>query len=156
KARWEQQTKARNIMATPAIVRIKDKLQLIHFAGGVQGLDPATGKLLWSCKAPTSQSSPVIGGGMLYADAGRGGQKGVAIDPTGSGDVSKTNVKWEARIEGAAASSAIIVDGRIYRVSNNDMIKCLALDTGDLVYAEKAPRISPSASPIATPEGRIY
>src|SRR5205823_5930800 len=107
KVKWEQKIKQRNTMATPALIKIQAKIQLIHHSGGIQGMDPATGNILWSCKAPTSQSSPVHGAGLLYADAGRGGQTGAAIDPTGKGDVSKTHVKWQTRVEGVAGSSAI-------------------------------------------------
>lgn len=156
KVKWEQQTKFRNTMATPALIRIKDKLQLIHYAGGIQGLDPATGELLWSCKAPSAQSSPVYGNGLLYADAGRGGQKGAAIDPTGAGDVSKTHVKWENRVEGVAGSTAIAVGDRVYRSSGNHFIRVWSMKDGELLHEEKAPGITPSASPIATPDGRIY
>jgi outer membrane protein assembly factor BamB len=156
KVRWEQRTKQRNTMSTPALIRIQDKIQLIHYAGGIQGLDPQSGELLWSCRAPTSQSSPVYGSGLLYADAGRGGQKGAAVDPTGKGDVTKTHVKWETRVEGVAGSSAIIVDGHIYRSSGQDFLRCWALASGELVNEIKTPRISPSASPIATADGRIY
>jgi len=156
KVKWEQQTKKRNTMATPALIRIQDRLQLIHYAGGIQGIDPATGEVLWSCRAPSSQSSPVYGSGLLYADAGRGGQIGAAVDPTGKGDVSKTHVKWETRVEGVAGSSAIIVGDHVYRSSGQGFIRCWALATGELVHEEKTPRITPSDSPIATADGRIY
>jgi outer membrane protein assembly factor BamB len=156
KVKWEQKTKSRNTHSTPVLLRIQDRLQLIHFAGGIQSLDPKTGDLLWSCRAPTSQSSPVYGSGLLYADAGRGGQKGVAVDPTGAGDVSKTHVKWETRVEGVASSSAIIVDGRVYRSSGQEFIRSWSLADGELVQETKAPRLTPSASPIATPDARIY
>jgi len=156
KLKWEQKTKQRNQMATPALIRIQDRLQLIHYAAGIQGLDPATGEQIWTCRAPTSQSSPVYGKGLLYADAGRGGQKGAAIDPTGKGDVSKTHVKWEVRVEGVAGSSAIIVDDHVYRSSGERYIRCWSLADGELAGELKAPGLSPSSSPIATPDGRIY
>jgi len=156
KVKWEQKIKQRNTMSTPALIRIQDKLQLIHYAGGIQGIDPATGNILWSCKAPTSQSSPVFGGGLLYADHGRGGQLGAAVDPTGKGDVSKTHVKWETRVEGVSGSSAIIVGGHVYRSSGNNFIRCWSLSDGELTHEEKAPRLTPSASPIATADERIY
>lgn len=157
KLKWEQEIKQRNTMATPLLIRVAGKEQLIHFAGGALGIEPATGKVLWSCgKAPTSQSSPVFGGGLIFADAGRGGQRGAAIDPTGSGDVSKTHIKWESRIEGMAGSSAVIVDNLVYRCSGQDYIRSWSLADGELAHEEKAPRISPSASPIACPDGRIY
>jgi outer membrane protein assembly factor BamB len=156
KIKWEQKTKQRNAMATPALIRIQDRLQLIHYAGGIQGLDPATGELLWSCRAPTSQASPAYGDGLLYADHGRGGQQGFAVDATGKGDVSKTHVKWQIRVECPAGSSAIVVDKHVYRITGQDYVKCWSMDTGELVNEVKTSRITPSASPIATPDGRLY
>jgi outer membrane protein assembly factor BamB len=157
KVRWEQTTKVRNIMATPALVTIQGKLQLIHNAGGIQGLDPATGDLLWYCQAQSSHSSPVFGGGLLYVDSGHGGSgNGTAIDPNGQGNVTKTHIKWQTKVAGAAGTSAIIVGDYLYRIGNPDVIQCLKVATGELVYKERTPGITPSASPIATPDGRIY
>ena len=54
KLKWEQKTRDRNRMATPALIRIGERTQLIHYAGGIQSLDPATGELIWSCRGVTS------------------------------------------------------------------------------------------------------
>jgi outer membrane protein assembly factor BamB len=159
KVKWEQTTKQRNTMATPALIRVGDRLQLIHYAGGIQSSDPATGDVLWFCKnVQTSQASPVHGNGLLYADHGRGGQTGSAVDPTGKGDVSKTHVKWQVRVDGdgVAGSSGIIVGDHIYRGGGHDFIRCWSLANGELANEVKAARLTPSASPIATPDGRIY
>jgi outer membrane protein assembly factor BamB len=156
KVKWEQKTKEKNTMSTPTVLNIRGKTQLIRYGSGIQGLDPASGELLWSCRAPVSQSSPAYGSGLLYADVGRGGQLGVAVDATGTGDVSKTHVKWQAKISSPAGSSAIIIGDYVYRIANPGLIKCLALATGEVVYEERTPNITPSASPIATPDGRIY
>jgi len=158
KVKWEQKTRDRNRMATPALIRVGDRTQLIHYAGGIQSLDPATGELLWFCRGVTSgQSSPVFASGLLYADAGRGGQYGNAVDATGKGDVSKTHVKWKKdKIVTNAGSSAVLVGDYIYRSGGSEEISCRELATGELVYAEKAPKISPSASPIACADGRIF
>jgi outer membrane protein assembly factor BamB len=157
KLRWEQKSRDRNSMASPALIRIGDKTQLIHFAGGIQALDPATGELLWFCRGVTSsQSSPVFGSGLLYTDAGRGGQFCNAVDATGKGEVTKTHVKWQAKTATAAGSSAIIVGAQVYRSCDPGLIRCRDLTTGETLYEERTPRISPSASPIASPDGRIY
>jgi outer membrane protein assembly factor BamB len=157
KLKWEQKTRDHNRMSTPALIRIGDRTQLIHYAGGIQGLDPATGDLLWFCRGvTTSQSSPVFGDGLLYGDAGRGGDSCQAVDPTGKGDVSKSHVKWRAKVATAAGNTAIVVGRRVYRSSDPGMIKCRDLATGEMVYEERTPRISPSASPIGCPDGRIY
>src|SRR5262249_6743572 len=152
----------RNTMSTPALIRIQDKTQLIYHAGGIRGIDPATGDVLWWCLAPTSLSSPVYGGGLLYADESAAGAKGAAIDPTGKGDVSRTHVKWQTRIGSASGSSGIIVGGHVYRLMgrgggwNSSAIGCWALETGALVHEEEKLEITSSASPVATGDGRIY
>ena len=132
KVKWEQTTRDRNVMPTPVLVRIGGKPQLIHYAGGVQGLKPATGELLWFCKGQSvSWASPVFGNGLLYVDEGRGGKTGSAIDPTGSGDVSKTHVKWKTDVKGPAGSSAIIVGDYLYRIGDQGNLRCWKAATGE-------------------------
>ena len=157
KVKWEQQSRDKNRMATPALVRVHDRVQLIHYAGGIQALDPATGDLLWWCRGVTSgQSSPVFASGLLYTDAGRGGPFANAVDATGTGDVSKTHVKWKAKATTAAGSSAIVVGDYVYRACDPGLIRCCELATGEVVYEQRTPKICPGASPIACPDGRIY
>jgi outer membrane protein assembly factor BamB len=156
KLKWEQKGRDHNRMATPAVLRIGGRPQLIHLAGGVQGIDPDTGELLWSCRAPAGLSSPVFGGGLVYTDSGRGGLTGAAVDPTGKGDVSKTHVKWQVKVTAPAGSSGIAVGQHLYRACNNELLRCWELATGTLVYEKRLPRLSPSTSPIATADGRIY
>lgn len=154
--RWEQKGRQQNRMATPTILNINGRPQLIHMAGGMQGIDPDTGEVVWSCRAPSSQSSPVFGDGLIYTDAGRGGKGGAAIDPTGKGDVSKTHVKWEIKVTAPAGSSGIVVGRYLYRACNNDILRCWEMASGEQVYEERLTKISPSTSPIATADGRIY
>ena len=157
KLKWEQNSRDRNTMSTPALVKIGGKTQLIHYAGGVQGIDPATGETLWFCRGvPVSWSSPAYGSGLLYADEGRGGKTGAAIDPTGTDDVSKTHVKWKIDVKGAAGTSPIIAGDYLYRISDPGFIRCWKVKDGEEVYEEQTQRITPSASPIATADGRIY
>jgi outer membrane protein assembly factor BamB len=155
---WEQKTNRRNTMSTPAVVRVGGKVQLIHHNGSIEGLDPTTGDVLWSCRGvPTSQASPVFGDGLLFADEGGGGQAGgAAVDPTGTGDVSKSHVKWQAKYPAPGGSSGIAVGKYLYRACNNDVLRCWEMATGKLMYEERLAGVSPSASPIATRDGRVY
>jgi outer membrane protein assembly factor BamB len=156
KLKWEQKGKESNRMATPALLRIGGRLQLIHMAGGIQGLNPDTGEVLWFCRAPSGQSSPVFGEGLIYTDAGRGGRTGAAVDPVGKGDVSKTNVKWQIEVTAPAGSSGIVVGPYLYRACDGEILRCWEMATGELIYEKRVPRISPSTCPIATGDGRIY
>jgi outer membrane protein assembly factor BamB len=157
KLKWEQKGKESNRMATPALVRIAGRLQLIHMAGGVQGLDPDTGEVLWFCRGvPGGQSSPVFGEGLIYTDSGRGGREGFAVDPTGKGDVSKTHVKWQIEVTAPAGSTGIVVGPHLYRACEGDILRCWEMASGELLYEKRLPRIPPGASPVATADGRIY
>jgi outer membrane protein assembly factor BamB len=166
KLKWQQNTPVRNGMSTPLLIRVGDQAQLIHFAGGIQGLNPDTGELLWSCRvavdrAPQhSWASPVFGAGILYVDAGTetpdGPPVGAAVDPTGKGDVTKTHIKWQTKVPPADGASAIIVGDYLYRVCKPGVLRCWRLATGQLVYDERLPGIDTIASPIATADGRIY
>jgi outer membrane protein assembly factor BamB len=157
KVKWQQQSRDRNTMSTPALIRIKGSMQLIHYAGGIQALDPGTGELIWFCRGVTSgQSSPMFASGLLYTDAGRGGQFANVVDATGTADVSKTHVKWKAKASTAAGSSAIVIGDYIYRSCDPGLIRCRELATGEIIYEERTAKICPGASPIACPDGRIY
>src|SRR5204863_583151 len=102
--------------------------------------------------------SPVYGGGLVYCDSGRCalGGPGVAVDPTGSGDVTKTHGKWTIPQVPEGFSSPIIVGDYLYRVHNPGILKCWELATGKQVYAERLEGVATSPSPIATPDGRLY
>ncbi len=155
--RWEE--KRPNVAfahSTPAIVTVRGKPQmLVSASNAIQGVDPATGKILWWCAAPGDASSPAFGGGLVFSDSGRGG-KAVCVDPAGEGDVSKTHLKWTFPQIPEGLSSAIIVGDFVFRTHNPETLRCIRLSTGEPVFTERLPGVSTWASPIATPDGHIY
>jgi len=148
--------------STPVITRVNGQDQMIVVASamgrtsdGIQSFDPADGKRLWWCVGAGDAASPVVGAGIVYADNGRGGP-GVAVDPTGSGDVAKTHLKWTSRDAVGIVGSPVIVGDLIYRMRSNS-VKCVRADTGALVQAINTnAKVSDWASPIADPRGYIY
>jgi len=155
--KWEVKRPKQNFShSTPVLVKIKDKPQLLVAASNaLQGVDPANGKILWWCDAAGDTVSPVYGGGLVYCDSGRGG-RGIAVDPTGTDDVTKTHLKWNVAQVPEGFSSPVIVGDYVYRVHNPGILKCWKLDTGDEVINERLNGISTASSPITTPDGRIY
>lgn len=162
KVKWEQAMDPKkpmptNTHSTPALIRINGKMQLIHYAGGVQSFDPATGELLWYCRGiPSSWASPAFGKGLLYVDEGRGGKFGNAVDASGMGDVSKTHVKWKTDVTGAAGTSSVVVGDYLYRICDQGLVRCWNLGSGEVEFEKQLKNITPSASPIVTADGRIY
>ena len=99
--------------------------------------------------------SPVYGSGVVYVDSGRGGP-GLAIDPTGEGDVSKTHLKWKVAQVSEGFSSPVVFGGRLYRLHRPGLLTCRDLATGREVFSERLPGLSVTVSPFVTPDGRIW
>jgi outer membrane protein assembly factor BamB len=155
--RWERKRPAVSFShSTPVLVRVGGKPQLLVAASNaVQGVDPADGRVVWWCAAAGDTVSPVYGGGLVYCDSGRGGP-GVAVAPTGTGNVTATLRKWQTARVPEGFSSPVIVGEYLYRLCNPETLKCWKLATGAEVYARRLAGVSTAASPFTTPEGRIY
>src|SRR5262249_26264484 len=142
--------------STPVLATIGGKTQVLASASNaIQGIGPATGKVLWSCEAKGDTVSPVLGGGLVYCDSGRGGP-GFAVDPTGSGDVTKTHLKWKLAQVPEGYSSPVVVGDYLYRLHSPDVLKCVKLSSGEVVFSERLAGVSTASSPVATTDGRIY
>jgi outer membrane protein assembly factor BamB len=155
--KWEQKrTGMKSTNSSPVLMRVKDRPQMVVASGGaLQGIDPADGKVLWWCgKDGGYWTSFTCGSGLVYTDSGGG--RGLAVDPTGAGDVAKTHVKWQINKVPEGLGCPLIVDDFVYRVHKPGMIKCWKLSTGELLFDERLEGVSFLASPIATGDGRIY
>jgi outer membrane protein assembly factor BamB len=145
--------------STPVIAQVGGRTQLlVAGSNAVEGLDPASGERLWWCSSAKrigDTPSVVLSGNVLFSDSGRGGP-GMAVDPTGQGDVTKTHLKWSISNIPEGFSSPVIVGEYLYRLCNPGVLKCWDLASGKQVYAERLEGVSSSSSPITTPDGRIY
>jgi outer membrane protein assembly factor BamB len=123
---------------------------------GLQSFDPSNGERLWWCKGGGDASSPAYGDGIVYVDSGRGGP-GFAVDPTGSGDVSATHIKWSIPRLTEAIGSPVIVGDYLYRLQSPNLLRCFKVATGEEVYANKLEGIGSTwASPIADGDGHLF
>jgi hypothetical protein len=128
---------------------------LVAASNALQGVDPRNGVVLWWCMAHGDTVSPVLGDGLVYLDSGRGGA-GVAVDPTGRGDVTRTHRKWQLRHAQEGFSSPMVVGDYLYRLCNPETLYCWNLADGTEVLKERLPGVSTASSPFTTPEGRLY
>src|SRR6185437_15705819 len=82
---------------------------------------------------------------------------GLAVDPTGSGDVTRTHLKWKVPLVPEGFSSPVVVGDLLYRLHNPGVVECRDLRTGAARGGKlRLPGVETAASPIATPEGHIY
>jgi len=155
--RWEQprpQLAFDHSTPTPAQFDGKPQL-LIAASNALQGVDPATGEVLWWCNTPGDVCSPVYEGNLVYMDSGRGGP-GVLVEASGLGDLSKQHIKWTIPQIPEALGSPAIARGHLFRLHNPGVLKCVDLATGREAFAKRLDGVSGGASPLVTPEGNLY
>ena len=81
----------------------------------------------------------------------------MAIDPTGTGNVTKTHVKWRINQVPDALGSPIIVGRLVYRLHRPNVLKCWRAEDGKQVYAQRLDQLTSTwASPISDATGRLY
>src|SRR5262249_54545182 len=113
--RWEKKRpKVAFDHTTPVLAEIDGKPQLlVPASNALQGIDPETGEVIWWASTPGDVPSPAYHNGLVYTDSGRGGP-GIAVDPHGTGDITKTNVKWRIAQIPEGLSSAAAFDDTLY------------------------------------------
>jgi outer membrane protein assembly factor BamB len=160
--KWEKKRPAAEwAHSTPTLAEVKGKTQLlVGGANAVEGLDPDNGDTLWSCGLPDKARigdtvSPVLAGGVVYCDSGRGGP-GLAVDPTAIGDVSKTHLKWKVKQVPEGFGSPVASGDYLYRLHSPGTVTCWKLSDGTPVYTERLAGVAVAPSPFATPDGRVY
>ena len=143
--------------STPVVIEVDGQPQLISpCATAAIAYDPATGKELWRvwCGGMNVCARPVYSNGLVVFNTASGGDKLLAVRPTGRGDVTKTHVAWEFKKSMPTRPSQLIVGELLYVISDSGIITCLELKTGKALWQERVGGKF-SASPIYV-AGRIY
>jgi outer membrane protein assembly factor BamB len=158
--RWEKKRPSVDwAHSTPALAQVGGRTQLlVASAFGPQGLDPDNGETLWWVQSPKRVGdtvTPVYRDGQVYVDSGRGGP-GLAVDATGSGDVTKTHVRWTIPMVPEGFSSPVLSGEYLYRLYRPGVLGCWKWATGEKMFAERLEGIDPDVSPVATADGLLY
>jgi outer membrane protein assembly factor BamB len=144
---------------TPILARSGSKTELVlAVAGKVLGIDPESGKELWSCATDIPWymvPSPVAHDGVVYLIGGRPGG-GLAVRLGGQGDVTGTHRLWTSK-KGGNVSSPIYHEGHLYWMHDNlGIAYCADAGTGNIVYEERIPRAAQVYGSAVLADGRIY
>ncbi len=125
----------------------------------VAAFDVADGKEIWRASYPTQGYScicrPVLAGGLVVISTGYDVPQLLAIDPAGTGDITKTNIKWTHQKHAPNTPTAVAVGDELYTVSDGGMMSCLDAKTGKAHWEEKLKGKGFSASLVLV-NGKIY
>lgn len=126
---------------TPTLLEADGRSQAIcPGSGGVWSYDPQTGEQLWRVGYGEGYSvvpRPVLAHGLVYVCSGFGDGQLFAIDPTGSGDVTESHVKWKVRKGVPKSPSVIVVGNELYMVDDKGVATCLDAITGELHWQQR-------------------
>ena len=149
---------------TPLMVNVNGQDMFISNGSAIcQAFDPATGEEIWRVVsgAESTVAMPSAEGNMVYFYNGyQTSEDGVdysellAVDMTGTGDVTDSHVKWKIPTERLQLSTQLVIDGLIYTVESNNMQYCIDASTGEILWEERL-RDKYNASPVYA-DGKIY
>ena len=128
---------------TPVIWTIEGRNQMV-LAGDktVASYDPDTGKRHWVIDGPTDQfvASLVYNGDLLFMTCGFPQRHMLAIDPRGSGNVTRTHVRWRTRKDPSYVPSPASIGKYFVVVSDSGKASCLEARTGRLAWNKRIGR----------------
>ena len=133
----------KNSQSTPNIAEVDGRRLVIQGNGGgwIFAVDARTGEKVWGYGLSKRgiNTSVVVDGTTVYAshseeniDEGSMGRI-VAIDATGTGDITATHEKWRSP-QGTGYSSLVVKDGRLYVVDNSANLHVLDADNGEELW----------------------
>ncbi|HBE71929.1 MAG TPA: serine/threonine protein kinase [Planctomycetaceae bacterium] len=122
---------------TPLLATLGGREQLILPGSNVvQSLDPVDGSELWRVRYDGYSviPRPIVDSGLVFVATGYNRPSLLAIDPTGSGDVTETHLKWKEKTSVPHTPSLIALGGSVAMVSDKGIASCLDSSSGDLKW----------------------
>jgi outer membrane protein assembly factor BamB len=142
---------------TPTAIQVDGQTQVICPGSDcVLALDPSDGAILWQVTYDgySVVPKPVFADGLVLMATGFGPTAVMAIDPTGRGDVTDTNVVWTMDRSAPKTPSLVAHDGLVYILSDDGILTVVETATGESVYKRRIGG-NYSASPILSGD-RLY
>ncbi len=139
---WEtpRETKPKGGWSTPTLIEHAGRRELVlNGEFGVQAYDPATGKELWFCEAPTGRGEPVpvYAHEKLYVVCGKPGDA-YAVKPGGSGKVTDTHRLWlTPRKGGRDLPTPVVVGETLFISSMSGIASSYDAETGAPLFTER-------------------
>ena len=152
----------RKSYATPTLIEHNGRKQLISPAAeATYSYDPSSGKELWFIRHGKGYGynvtcRPIYRHGLVFTNSGIS-KNLFAIDPSGSGDVTDTHIRWTTRRGVSNIPAPLVVGDNLYMIGDSGgMVSCLDAKTGKQLYQERLGGIQNHwVSPIFA-DGKIY
>ncbi len=162
KIRWKTtrmtDAKKKFSFCTPTVIEVRGRKQIIiPGSGAVCAYDPKDGAEIWRARYGEGYSvvpRPVFAHGLLFIATGYDRPTVFAVKPDGKGDVTDTHVAWTITRGAPNTPSLLVVEDRLYMISDAGILTCLEALTGKELWQERIGG-NFSSSPMFG-QGRIY
>ncbi len=153
-----------NTQSVPIIAVVNGQRLIIdgNADGNIYALQARTGTKVWEFHLSKRgiNVSPVIDGTTVYVahseenlDAGTMGRV-VAIDATGTGDITATAERWRVNELAVGFSSPMVKDGRLYVIDNSANLIAIDAGDGEVLWEQSVGNVGKS-SPVWA-DGKLY
>lgn len=160
---WVKGREEKSSWATPLVVEVNGKAQLITAASKkVRSYDAETGDIVWELSGLTGNviPDPIYSDGIVYLMSGFRGTALKAVDlAKAKGDITGTSaVLWEYNQDTPYTPAAVLMDGKLYFLRNNNgILTCLDAKTGKPYYSnQKIESIGTLYSSPTGANGKLY
>lgn len=127
--------------STPLLLTINGRTEAIcPGSDAVFAYAPETGEEIWRCRYAGGYSvvpRPVYAGGLVFICTGYNKPKLLAIDPTGTGDVTETHLRWQLDKGVPHNPSVVTLGEELYLVSDGGIASCVDLQSGKVHWQER-------------------
>lgn len=126
--------------STPHVIEVGGKIQVISPAAkAVIAYDPQTGRELWKVRYEEHSSAirPLFDGKHLFISSGFSKAKLLSIRPDGEGDVTDSNVVWQATRAIGCKPSPVFLGGRICSLEDRGVLTAMDTSTGEIVWQKR-------------------
>ncbi len=142
---WQTQrdveTKKRFSFCTPLVLELDGRSQVILPGSDVvQSLDPRTGKELWrvSYEGYSVIPKPIYHAGLVFVSTSYDRPSLLAIDPSGTGDVTETHVRWKTSSAAIPHTPSLVaLEGKVAMISDAGIAACYDAATGEELWKER-------------------
>jgi len=145
----------------PVMLTHNGRKQLVVSASNkVRSYDPAAGKVIWECSGLGSNviPAPVASGGLVFVMSGHRNPNALAVRLGSEGDLTGTDaIVWTNDRGNSYTPSPVLHDNKLYIVTDNGLLSCLNLLTGEAYYRQqRLPKpYNFKASPVGA-NGKLY
>jgi outer membrane protein assembly factor BamB len=142
---------------TPLIAELAGKTQMVLSGSkSVASYDPNTGKQFWVMDGPTEQfvASLVQTQGIVFVTGGFPQLHILGIDPSGSGNVTKTHILWRDHRGVSYVPSPVAHNQWFFIVSDGGIGSCFGAKTGKILWKQRLGRHHSASGVYAS--GNVY